>query len=56
MIPLENDNASGREYTFNSVPEQLVHTSKSQGYLEVVTVFNLCLWPEAELQLEVHLV
>lgn len=56
MISLENDNASGRDYVCNSIPEQLVHISKSQEYLQVVTVFNSCLWPEAELQLEVHLV
>lgn len=40
MIPSENDTASGRDYLFNSIPEQLVHMSKSQGYLQVLTVFS----------------
>lgn len=56
MIPSENDTASGRDYLFNSIPEQLVHMSKSQGYLQVLTVFSSCLWPGAELQLQLHLV
>lgn len=48
MIPSENDNASGRDYLFNSRPEQLVHVSNSQGYLQVMTVFSSCLWPGAK--------
>ena len=56
MIPSENYYASGRDYLFNSIPEQLVCISKSSGYLQVVTVFSSCLWPGAELPLQLHLV